>query len=98
VSVLLWALSGAFATMLVVRVQELVVKRVPDVRRGGVMGRLSATLQSAQGLAILMGGLAAEAFGSFRAIALAGALAIAVAALVGVTASERLTEEAEVLG
>jgi MFS family permease len=91
VSVLLWALSGAFATMLVVRVQELVVKRVPDERRGGTMGRLSTTLQSAQGLAILVGGVAAEAFGSYRAIALAGVVAVAVAAVVGVTASERVT-------
>src|SRR6266496_2778047 len=54
-SVILWALSGAFATMLVVYVQELVFRRVPDARRGGVMGRLSTTLQSAQGLAILAG-------------------------------------------
>jgi predicted MFS family arabinose efflux permease len=101
-SVLLWALSGAFATMLVVHVQELVVKRVPDARRGGVMGRLATTLQSAQGFAILAGGVAAEAFGSYRAVVLAGAFAVVGAALVGLTASAsvdtRLTEEAEVLG
>lgn len=90
VSVLLWATSGALATMLVVQVQELVVKRVPDARRGGVMGRLSTTLQSAQGLAILAGGVVAEAFGSFDAVALAGLLAIAVAALVGLATYTRV--------
>lgn len=100
-SVLLWALSGAFASMLVVYVQELVFRRVPDERRGGVMGRLSTTLQSAQGLSILAGGLAAEAFGTYEAIALTGLAAIAVAILVGVTstvrAGDRRTEPAEAL-
>lgn len=98
VSALLWATSGAFATMLVIQVQELVVKRVPDARRGGVMGRLSTTLQSAQGLAILAGGVAAEAFGSFAAVALAGLLAVVVAALVGlaVTAARSAAEVVEV--
>jgi MFS family permease len=86
VSAVLWAVSGALATLLLVRTQELVVKRVPDERRGGVMGRLSTTLQSSQGLAILAGGVAAEAFGSYRAIALAGLLAVAVAVFVGMTA------------
>lgn len=100
-SVSLWALSGASATMLVVHLQELVVERVPDERRGGVMGRLATTLQSAQGFAILAGGVGAEAFGSHRAVAVAGGLAIAVAVTVGVTATarvdERVADDADVL-
>lgn len=82
-SAVLWAVSGVFSTMLIVQIQELVVQRVPDERRGGVMGRLSTTLYSSQGLAILGGGVVAEAFDAYRAVALAGMLAIVLAALVG---------------
>ena len=84
-SVVLWALSGALSTMLIVQIQELVVQRVPDSRRGGVMGRLSTTLYSSQGLAILGGGAVAEAFDAYRAVALSGMLAIILAGLVGAT-------------
>lgn len=83
VSVVLWAVSGVFSTLLIVQIQELVVARVPDARRGGVMGRLSTTLYSSQGLAILGGGVVAEAFDAYRAVALAGMLAIVLAVLVG---------------
>lgn len=85
VSALLWAVSGAFSTLLIVQIQELVVQRVPDARRGGVMGRLSTTLYSSQGLAILGGGVVAEAFDAYRAVAMAGMLAIVLAVLVGAT-------------
>ncbi|MGB3441424.1 MAG: MFS transporter [Actinophytocola sp.] len=84
-SAVLWAVSGAFSTVLIVQIQELVVQRVPDARRGGVMGRLSTTLYSSQGLAILGGGLVAEAFDAYRAVALAGMLAIVLATMVGAT-------------
>lgn len=84
-SALLWALSGALSTMLLVQIQELVVQRVPDSRRGGVMGRLSTTLYSSQGLAILGGGAVAETFHSYRAVAWSGMLAIVLAGLVGAT-------------
>lgn len=85
VSAVLWAVSGGFSTMLMVRLQELVVRRVPDRRLGGVMGRLSATLYSSQGLAILGGGVVAEAFDAYRAVALSGMAAIVLAAAVGAT-------------
>jgi diguanylate cyclase (GGDEF)-like protein len=82
-SAVLWALSGALSTMLLVQIQELVVQQVPDARRGGVMGRLSTTLYSSQGLAILGGGVVAQAFDAYRAVALSGMLAIVLAGLVG---------------
>lgn len=49
------------------------------------MGRLSTTLYSSQGLAILGGGVVAEAFDAHRAVALSGMLAIILAGLVGAT-------------
>lgn len=85
-SAVLWAVSGALSTMLLVQIQELVVQRVPDSRRGGVMGRLSTTLYSSQGLAILGGGVVAETFDAYRAVALSGMLAVVLAGLVGATA------------
>ena len=84
-SAVLWAVSGVFSTLLIVQIQELVVQRVPDARRGGVMGRLSTTLCSSQGLAILGGGLVADVFDAYRAVAWAGMLAIVLAVLVGAT-------------
>jgi MFS family permease len=82
-SAVLWALSGALSTLLIVQIQELVVERVPDSRRGGVMGRLSTTVYSSQGLAILGGGVLAETFHSYRAVAVSGMLAVVLAGLVG---------------
>jgi len=82
-SAVLWAVSGLFSTMYLVQIQELVVDRVPDSRRGGVMGRLATCVYSSQGIAIVGGGVAAEAFDSFRAVALAGMLAVVLAGLFG---------------
>ncbi|MFE5564731.1 MFS transporter [Amycolatopsis japonica] len=83
-SIVLWAASGAVSTAFLIQVQTVVVDLVPDARRGGVMGRMSTCLQCSQGVAILGGGLAAQQFGPFRAVAAAGAVAIGVAAGVGV--------------
>lgn len=83
VSVVAWALSGVFSTIFLVRLQEMVIDRVPDRRRGGVLGRLSSCLYASQGVAILAGGLAADAIGPFRAVAVAGVVAMALAAAIG---------------
>lgn len=84
VSALCWAVSGLFSTIYLVRIQELVVDLVPDHRRGGVMGRLATCLYCSQGVAILGGGLFAEVFGPFRAVAVAGLCAVGLAVVVGV--------------
>ncbi len=82
-SAVLWAVSGVFSTIYLVQIQEMVVDLVPDHRRGGVMGRLATCLYCSQGIAILGGGLVAEAFGPFRAVALAGVLAVVLAGVIG---------------
>ncbi len=82
-SVVLWATSGVMSTILLVQLLEQVVQRVPDHRRGSVSGRLSTVLYASQGIAILGGGLVAEQLGSFRAVAIAGLLAVVLAAVVG---------------
>lgn len=86
VSAMLWALSGAFSTIYLVRIQEIVVDLVPDERRGSVMGRLATCLYCSQGIAILGGGMAAEAYGPFRAVAAAGVTAAGLAGVVGLLA------------
>ncbi|WP_460401605.1 MFS transporter [Actinophytocola sediminis] len=83
VSVAAWALSGVFSTIFLVRLQEMVIDRVPDARRGGVLGRLSSCLYASQGVAILAGGIAADAIGPFRAVAVAGLVAMVFAAAIG---------------
>ncbi|MGH3761023.1 MFS transporter [Actinophytocola sp.] len=83
-SAALWALSGVFSTIYLVQLQEMVVDLVPDHRRGGVLGRLATCLYCSQGIAILGGGLAAEVYGPFRAVAVAGVVAIGLAGVIGV--------------
>ncbi|MEC3977003.1 MFS transporter [Amycolatopsis sp. H20-H5] len=78
----LWAASGAFATLYLIRLQAVVVAVVPDARRGTVMGRLSTCLYTSQGVAIVSAGVLAEGVGPVRAVAAAGALA-SVLALAG---------------
>jgi diguanylate cyclase (GGDEF)-like protein len=84
ISAALWAMSGVFSTFYLVQIQEMVVDLVPDHRRGGVLGRLATCLYCSQGIAILGAGVAAEAYGPFRAVAVAGVVAIGLAGVVGV--------------
>lgn len=74
-AVTFWAISGALSTLYLIRIQAVVVAIVPDDRRGTVMGRLSTCLYTAQGLAIVGGGVAAEHYGPVAAVGLAGASA-----------------------
>nr|WP_042178986.1 MFS transporter [Kibdelosporangium sp. MJ126-NF4] len=83
-SAVLWAFSGAASTIFLIRLQAHVVEVVPDSRRGTVMGRISTTLQTSQGVAILGGGALAEVAGPFVAVAAAGALSVAAVVLVAV--------------
>ena len=83
-SIMLWAVSGALSTAYLIQTQALVVTLVPDHRRGRVMGRIATCLYTSQGLAIVAGGLAAEAVGPFRAVAGAGLLGTVIALCVGV--------------
>ncbi|MFC0107915.1 MFS transporter [Kibdelosporangium aridum] len=85
VSAALWAVSGAFSTIFLVRMQEYVTRSVVDSRRGTVMGRISACLYTSQGVAILGGGVLADTAGPFVAVSVAGAFATVVVAVVMVT-------------
>lgn len=83
VSVVLWAASGALSSAYLIHAQTLVTASVPDHRRGRVLGRLATCLSASQGVAILLGGAVTELVGPFRAVALAGGVAAALAAGVG---------------
>ncbi|MGA6161928.1 MFS transporter [Amycolatopsis magusensis] len=83
-SMLCWAASGVFSTAYLVQTQTMVVDAVPDHRLGTVMGRLATVLYCSQGVTVLLAGLAADAAGPFRVIAVAGLLAAVLAAAVGI--------------
>jgi MFS family permease len=84
VSILLWAISGALSTVYVIQAQAIVVQLVPDHRRGRVLGRIATCLYTSQGVAIVAGGIAAQASGPFRAVAGAGLVGTVLALCVGV--------------
>lgn len=84
ISVTLWALSGALSTAYLIQTQTMVVGVVPDRHLGRVMGRMATCMYCSQGIAVVLGGLAAESIGSFRAVAGAGLIAAFLAlALLG---------------
>jgi MFS family permease len=78
-SIVLWALSGAAAAYQVQVVTEY-VRAVPDNRRAQAVGLAGSGLLAAQGIGILLGGVAASWFGAAAAIGLAGAATSALAA------------------
>ncbi|MEW2507612.1 MFS transporter [Amycolatopsis sp. NPDC047767] len=84
VSVLLWAASGALSQMYLIQTQTIVVDVVPDHRRGRVMGRMGTTMYCSQGLAVVVGGVLADAIGPSKTVAAAGASAALLAVVVGV--------------
>jgi MFS family permease len=83
ISIILWATSGALATAYLIMIQGLIVDLIPDQRRGRVMGRIATGLYASQGMAIVVGGIAAEAVGPYRAVAGAGLLGLVLALCVG---------------
>lgn len=82
-SIVLWAASGVFSTIYLIRLQPMIVSVVPDSRRGAVMGRFSTTVYAGQGVAILSGGIVAELIGPAYTVAAAGVLATALVVIVG---------------
>ncbi|MGK4593946.1 MFS transporter [Amycolatopsis sp. w19] len=82
-SITLWALSGVFSTIYLIRLQPMIVAVVPDSRRGAVMGRFSTTVYAGQGVAILGGGAVAELIGPKYTVAVAGVLATVLVVAVG---------------
>ncbi|HEX5811572.1 MAG TPA: MFS transporter [Pseudonocardia sp.] len=81
-TLVLWGLSGAFATASLVQAQAEFVRVTPGELRGRAIGVAAAGLIGVQGLAVLLGGVAAQVWGARAAVALCGALGIAVALVV----------------
>jgi predicted MFS family arabinose efflux permease len=82
VTMVLWAVSGACATACLVQAQAEFVRVTREHVRGRAIGVAAAGLVGAQGLAALLGGLAAHAWGARAAIALCGALGAGLALVV----------------
>jgi predicted MFS family arabinose efflux permease len=78
----LWGISGAFATASLVQAQAEFVRATPGELRGRAIGVAAAGLIGAQGLAVLLGGVVAQVWGARAAVALCGALGIAVALVI----------------
>jgi MFS family permease len=83
VSALLWAVSGAFSTIFLLRMQPYIASVVPDSHRGTVLGQINACVLTSQGVAFAAGGVFADWLGPFTAVAVSGG---AASALVIVTA------------
>ncbi len=79
VLVLLWAASGAFSAHDMIT-QATYVKTVPDAHRGQAVGLAIAALRAAQGLGIIVAGLAAQLLPPTWVIGIAAGLGTAIAA------------------
>ena len=89
VAALLWGLSGAASTAYVMQAQASFVRATPDAIRGRAIGVAASGIIAGQGVAVLAGGLLADALGTPGAItacagagvvlAVAGALAWRIA-------------------
>src|SRR5690606_13921406 len=65
------------------------VQRVPDDQRGQAFGLVHAGLMAVQGIAILIGGYAAERLGPEPVVALSGVSGLTVAAVLAVMWADR---------
>jgi MFS transporter len=84
ISALLWALSGALATAVLIHAQALLTLAVPDSRRGAVIGLASAGLQTSQGVVVLAAGLVGQHLGVYRAVGIVGVVTVMIAVGLGV--------------
>jgi predicted MFS family arabinose efflux permease len=97
-TILLWAVAGACATACLVQCQADFVRATPPHLRGRAIGVAASGLIGAQGLAMLLGGWAAEAWGTRSAVAACGILGFGLAVvLAGVRAQSANLPDGEVL-
>ena len=82
IALICWALSGAFATAYVLQGQASFVRRTPDAERGQAIGLASSAMVATQGLAIVLGGVLADATEPSIAIAVGGAVGLVAASAV----------------
>lgn len=96
VSFVLWALAGAGATACLVQAQADFVRATPDALRGRAIGIAASGLITAQGVAILLGGLVAQWWDARSAVVACGALGtVAAVALTVAHLRMRTTEPVE---
>lgn len=84
VALLCWAASGAFATAYVLQGQASFVRRTPDAERGQAIGLASTAMIATQGLAIVLGGVLADATAPSVAVTAGGVAGLVCAAAVAV--------------
>ena len=94
-TVVLWAVSGMLATAYLLQTQASFVRATPDLGRGRAIGVAASGIVAAQGAAVLVGGLLADAWSPTTAIAVAGAVG-ALLSLAGAVAWHRANRESVV--
>ena len=81
-TLVLWGIAGACATACLVQSQAEFVRVTPVGLRGRAIGVAAAGLVGVQGIAMLLGGVAAQIWGARGAVALCGAIGTALALVV----------------
>ncbi|TQM44043.1 MFS transporter [Pseudonocardia cypriaca] len=79
-TVLLWAVSGMLSTAYLLQTQASFVRATPDGGRGRAIGVAASGIIAAQGAAVLLGGLLADATDPATAVAAAGVLGAVLSA------------------
>jgi MFS family permease len=78
-TMVLWSLSGMLSTAYLVQAQASFVRATPEQIRGRAIGVAASGIIAGQGVAVLGGGLLADAVGPASAVALSGAAGIVLA-------------------
>jgi len=73
-TLVLWAVSGMLSTAYLLQTQASFVRATPDAGRGRAIGVAASGIIAAQGAAVLVGGLFAEAWDPATAVAVAGGI------------------------
>lgn len=79
-TLLLWAVSGMLSTAYLLQTQASFVRATPDGGRGRAIGVAASGIIAAQGAAVLLGGLLADASDPATAVAAAGVLGAVLSA------------------
>jgi MFS family permease len=94
VTLVLWAVSGMLSTAYLLQTQASFVRATPDGGRGRAIGVAASGIIAAQGAAVLLGGLLADASDPVTAVAVAG-VAGAVMSAGGAVAWHRANAHAD---
>ncbi len=79
VTMVLWSLSGMLSTAYLMQAQASFVRATPEQIRGRAIGVAASGIIAGQGVAVLGGGLLADAVGPAAAIAVSGGVGIVLA-------------------